>query len=145
MGRLKDAMLAQALVGKKPERQTIVKGDPYDDPTDSRPPKIVRARKPKVDRSPSRFTYALKSYVAEIRSDGWWITRSWMVSVGEKPRWAGPFATIEDTCLAIARRLATEIADRHTTMSAAHDLKPGQPLYGLKPSTRLPAKTAGKA
>ena len=48
-----------------------------------------------------------------------------------------PFETIEAACLAIARRLATEIADRHSMMIEAHKIRPGEPLYGLKPTTRL--------
>ena len=94
---------------------------------------------------PSRFTYALKAYTAEIRSDGWWIARTPFASAGEKPEWAGPFATIETACLAIARRLAIEIADRHTRIIEHHHLKPGQPLYGLKPTTRLKQRKGQQA
>jgi hypothetical protein len=86
---------------------------------------------------PGRFTYALKAYSAEIRSDGWWVARTPFTSAGEKPEWSGPFETIETACLAIARRHATEIADRHTRSVEHHQLKAGQPLYGLKPTTQL--------
>jgi hypothetical protein len=43
------------------------------------------------------------------------------------------------TCLAIARRLAIEIADRHTQSIERHGIEPDDPLYGLKPTTRLDA------
>ena len=145
MGRLKEAMLAHA-TGAKPEaKRTIVKGEPYDDPTDSKPPRYIRPAKLAPDRTPIRFMYALKSYTAEIRTDGWWIAKTWLTSRGERPHWAGPFATIEDACLAIARRLATEIADRHSVIAAFHKLKPGQPLHGLKPTTRLGQRKTAKA
>lgn len=86
---------------------------------------------------PDKFTYALKQYTAERREDGWWTSRTWTASYGEKPQWKGPFATIETACLAIARRLATEIADRHTHSIEWHGLKRNDPRYGLKLTTRL--------
>ena len=144
MGRMKEALLAQAPPVKRSAMRTVVKGDPHDDPTDSKPAKIVRPAKTKSGR-PSRFTYALKSFTAEIRDDGWWIAKTWLVSGGERPQWEGPFATNEDACLAIARRLATEIADRHSVMANFHQIKLGQPLYGLKSTTNLNAKKNGKA
>ena len=55
----------------------------------------------------------------------------------EKPQWMGPFATIETACLSIARKLAIEIADRHTQSIERHRLTPDDLLYGLKPTTRL--------
>ena len=64
---------------------------------------------------------------------------------GEKPEWIGPFETIETACLAIARGLATEIADRHSMMIEAHKIRPGEPLYGLKPTTRLRKAKNGSA
>lgn len=94
------------------------------------------------DTAQSRFTYALKGYSAEIRTDGWWIASTPFTVAGEKPKWSGPYQTIETACLAIARRLATEIADRHTRTIEAKKLTPGKPLYGLKPTTRLRAKCA---
>jgi len=97
-------------------------------------PAPARSRSNKV---PDKFTYALKQYTAERREDGWWISRTWAVSAGEKPQWRGPFATIETACLAIARRLATEIADRHTHWIEWYGIKRGDPLYGLKLTTRL--------
>jgi len=64
---------------------------------------------------------------------------------GDKPEWAGPFATIETACLAIARRHATEIADRHTRIIEHHRLKGGDSLYGLKPTTRLKQRKGQQA
>ncbi|MGD9786196.1 MAG: hypothetical protein AB7E80_01815 [Hyphomicrobiaceae bacterium] len=92
------------------------------------------------DTAQSRFTYALKSYSAEIRTDGWWIASTPCTAAGEKPKWSGPYQTIETACLAIARRLATEIADRHTRTIETKKLAPGKPLYGLKRTTRLRQK-----
>lgn len=97
------------------------------------------------DAAPTRFTYALRCYTAEIRTDGWWIARTTSSFGGEKPEWSGPFQSIETACLAIARRLATEIADRHTRTIEAHKLTPGKPLYGLKPTTRLRAQKDASA
>ena len=94
---------------------------------------------------PARFLYALKAFTAEIRSDGWWIARTPFSSQGERPEWAGPFETIESASLAIARRLATEIADRHTRAVETHHIKSGQPLYGLKATTRSHQSKGTKA
>src|SRR6516225_9297474 len=89
----------------------------------------------KTAKTPDKFTYALPAFTVQRRKSGWWIGPS--KSVGEKPRWTGPFATIETACLSIARRLAIEIADRHTQSIVRHGLTPDDPLYGLKPTTRL--------
>lgn len=56
---------------------------------------------------------------------------------GDKPSWSGPFENIETACLAIGRRLATEITDRHTRSVEAHKIKLDDPRYGLKKTTRL--------
>jgi hypothetical protein len=86
---------------------------------------------------PDRFTYALKDYTAERRANGWYISRTWAVSVGEKPQWVGPFATIETACLSIARRIAIELADRHTQSIERYGIERDHGLYGLKATTRL--------
>ncbi len=104
------------------------------EPAPATKPQRATSRSTKV---PDRFTYALKRFTAERREDGWWISRTWTASYGEKPQWKGPFATIETACLAIARRLATEIADRHTHSIEWHGLKRSDPRYGLKLTTRL--------
>jgi hypothetical protein len=72
----------------------------------------------------------------ERRKSGWWISPT-SKNAGEKPQWTGPFATIETACLSIARKLAIEIADRHTQSIERHELTPDDALYGLKPTTRL--------
>lgn len=56
---------------------------------------------------------------------------------GNKPTWRGPFQTIETACLAIARSLAVENADRRTRSIEAHRIPEGALLYGLKPTTKL--------
>jgi hypothetical protein len=47
------------------------------------------------------------------------------------------FEMIEAACLAIAQVLATEIADRDSMTIEAYKIRPGAPLYGLRPTTRL--------
>ena len=110
---------------------------------------LVTAREPRKNERfntpPAKFTYALASYTVEIRSGGWYVAKSVPTFTGDKPSWSGPFETIETACLAIGRRLATEIADRHTRMVETHKIKPDDPLYGLKTTTRLrqPRKAKG--
>lgn len=98
-----------------------------------------------LNGTPSEYVYALKAYTVRITPKGWWIAKTWAQFAGEKPEWNGPFETIESACLAIARRLATEIADRHSMIIEAHKLKPGDPLYGLKATTRLRKARNGSA
>lgn len=95
---------------------------------------------PVVERTPARFTYALAAYTVERREDGWYIARTRPTFVGERMTWSGPFETIETACLSIARHLAVEIADRHTRSVEWHKIKRGDPLYGLKPETRLKSR-----
>lgn len=116
MGKLKEqALAATAAHGSKPDPS------PY----------------PAIAARPSKFTYALAAYTVEIRDKGWYVAKSVPTFTGEKPDWSGPFETIETACLAIGRRLATEIADRHTRMVETHKMKAADPLYGLKKTTRL--------
>ncbi len=107
--------------------------------TNSGKPSATRAGF-KHEQAPEKFTYALGSYTAERRAAGWFIAKTTMQFAGEKPKWAGPFETIESACLSIARHLAVEIADRHTRSIEAHKLARSDPLYGLKPTTRLRAR-----
>ena len=136
MGKLKNIALANAPLA--------VKRAVAFDPTDSLPAKVVRAKPPvsttAFNTKPVRYTYALAAYTCERRSDGWYISRTPFTAAGEKPVWSGAFATIETAMLAIARRLATETADRHTRSIEGNDIKPGDPLYGLKPTTGLSQK-----
>jgi hypothetical protein len=92
---------------------------------------------PKPNDGPERFSYALGSYTAERRKEGWFAAKAWLPSAGEKPKWSGPFESIESLCLSIGRHLATEIADRHTRSIEFHRIAKSHPLYGLKPTTRL--------
>lgn len=82
-----------------------------------------------IDRGPpTRSTFAFAAYSVEIRDTGWHMARTVPTFTGDKLQWSGPFATIESAVLAIGRRLATEVADRHTRMTEAHKFKPGDPL-----------------
>jgi hypothetical protein len=104
---------------------------------DLTPTAIAATAPPKAKAAPDKFTYALPGFTVQRRKSGWWISPS--KSAGEKRQWLGPFATIETACLSIARRLAIEIADRHTQSIERHGLTPDDLLYGLKPTTRLDA------
>ena len=108
---------------------------------------FAAAREPRkhepFNTPPAKFTYALASYTVEIRSGGWYIAKSVPTFTGDKPSWSGPFETIETACLAIGRRLASEIAERHTRSVEAHKIKRDDPRYGLKKATRL--RQNGKA
>jgi hypothetical protein len=86
-------------------------------------------------KPPEKFTYALPALTVQRRKSGWWISPSKIA--GGKLQWTGPFATIETACLSIARKLAVDIADRHTQSIERHGLTPDDLLYGLKPTTRL--------
>ncbi len=88
-------------------------------------------------KPPDKFTYTLPAFTVQRRKTGWWISPTSTKGAGRKPQWAGPFATIETACLGIGRRLAIEIADRHTQSIERHGLTPDDLLYGLKPTTRL--------
>lgn len=93
-----------------------------------------------LERAPTRFTYALKQWTTERRQDGWYVSPTTSSAFGEKPDWRGPFQSIETACLAIARGLAVEVADRHTRHVEWYKLDATHPLYGLKPTTRLDAR-----
>ena len=95
---------------------------------------------PAAGPKPDKFTYALPAFTAEIRPQGWYVARTVPSFTGEKPKWSGPFETIESACLSIGRHCATEIADRHTRSAEFHKIKRGAPLYGLKVTTRLKAR-----
>ncbi len=94
---------------------------------------IGKAATPRLahEQTPEKFTYALASYTAERRKDGWYVVKSVPSFNGEKPKWSGPFETIENGCLSIGRHLDVEIADRHTRSIEA---------YGLQPTRRLRAR-----
>lgn len=111
-----------------------------DEPMTTAAPAPIKNPLPPDRQTPDRFTYGLKAYTTQRRKDGWWIARTPVMAAGDKIEWHGPFANIETACLAIARYLATELANRHTVQIGFYRLTPDDPLYGLKPTTRL-AKT----
>jgi 2-polyprenyl-6-methoxyphenol hydroxylase-like FAD-dependent oxidoreductase len=94
----------------------------------------------KHEQPPEKLTYALAAYTAERRKDGWYVAKTVPSFNGAKPKWQGPFETIESTCLSMARHLSVELADRHTRSIEAHKIDRKHPLYGLKPTTRLRAR-----
>ncbi len=91
----------------------------------------------KTTKAPDKFTYALPAFTVQRRKTGWWISPTSSKPAGRKYQWTGPFATIETACLSIARKLAINIADRHTQSIERYGLTPDDALYGLKPTTRL--------
>ncbi len=93
---------------------------------------------PTAAKQPGKFTYTLPAFTVQRRKSGWWISPT-SKAAGQKPHWSGPFATIETACLSIGRKLAIEIADRHTQSIERHGLTSDDLLYGLKPTTRLDA------
>ena len=101
----------------------------------TKPQKVERSNAP-----PEKFTYALAAFTAERRKDGWYVAKTVPSFNGEKPKWSGPFETIENACFSIARHLFVELADRHTRSIEAHKFARDNPLYGLKPTTRLRAR-----
>lgn len=94
----------------------------------------------KHEAPPEKFTYALPAFSAERRKDGWWIGKTVPTFAGEKPKWTGPFTDIENACLSIARQLFVELADRHTRAIETHAIARSDPLFGLKPTTKLRAR-----
>ena len=106
----------------------------------NKPPGPARGQPVKAEAqnvATTKFTYALASFTAERRKDGWYAAKSVPSFTGEKPKWCGPFEAIENVCLSMARHLATELADRHTRTIESYKIKPVDPLYGLKPTTRI--------
>ena len=89
------------------------------------------------DTMPDKFTYMLAQHTVERRATGWFFARSQPSFAGTKTEWFGPYKRIENVALAIARRNATEIADRHTRSIEHHGLDKKHKLYGLKPTTVL--------
>lgn len=91
-------------------------------------------------KRPEKFTYALSAFTAERRDTGWHVARTVASFIGEKPKWSGPFQSIEHACLSIGRQCATELADRHTRSIESYAIDRSDGLFGLKPTTRLRAR-----
>lgn len=84
---------------------------------------------------PTKFTYALGGYTAEIRDKGWFVART-TPSFGDKSPWRGPFATVDDAARSIASSLIDELIARHSRATTWHGLRPGAPLHGLERSKK---------
>jgi hypothetical protein len=87
--------------------------------------------------SPDKLTYALTSFTAERRTGGWFVAQSYSPYYDEKPKWRGPFESIDTAILSIARQLASELADRHTRDIERHKILRGSALYGLQAGLKL--------
>lgn len=89
---------------------------------------------------PDQHRYLLAQWAVERRSDGWHIAKSWTASIGEKPRWEGPYSFPDDAAHAIARYLAAELTNRHTARAKFHKIGTGSPYWGMPMPQRLPAR-----
>ena len=98
-------------------------------------------------REPMQFRYLLAQWVAERRTDGWYIAKSWTSASGEKPKWEGPFAFPQDASIAIARYLCAELSNRHQSKARFYRVKPTDPLFGLPPlpDLSISPKRGGKS
>ena len=91
---------------------------------------------------PAKFTYLLAAYRIERRSNEWYVSKSLPTFASEKPEWHGPYDSIDTATFAIARKLASECADRHTRDVAGHKMGDDHPLNGLKETAKLPRRKA---
>lgn len=109
--------------------------------------KLAPQAKQQPAREPVQFRYLLAQFVAERRNDGWWVARSWTTSIGEKPRWEGPFPFPQEAVIAVARHLCAELSNRHQAKARFHQVKPNDPLFGLPqlPDLSSSAKRGGRS
>ena len=105
------------------------------------------AKPPPTTREPVQFRYLLAQWVCERRTDGWYIAKSWTSSIGEKPKWEGPFAFPQDAAIAIARYQSAELSNRHQSKARFYRVKPTDALFGLPPLPDLSvgSKRGGKS
>jgi len=111
-------------------------------------PNATKTAKPAAPaREPVQLRYLLAQWVAERRPDGWYIARSWTSSIGEKPKWEGPFAFPQDASIAIARYLCAQMSNRHQSKARFYRVKSTDPLFGLPPlpDLSISAKRGGKS
>ena len=87
--------------------------------------------------TPDKLTYALTAFTAERRAGGWFVAQSYSPYYDEKPKWRGPFESIDTAMLSVARQLVSELADRHTRDVERHKILRGSALYGLQAGLRL--------
>ena len=87
--------------------------------------------------APDKLTYALTGFTAERRSGGWFVAQSYSPYYDEKPKWRGPFETIDTAMLSVARQLGSELSDRHTRDIERHKILRGSALYGLSSGLKL--------
>ena len=90
-----------------------------------------------VKTTPDKLTYALTGFTAERRSGGWFVAQSYSPYYDEKPKWRGPFETIDTAMLSVVRQLASELSDRHTRDIERHKILRGSALYGLSTGLKL--------
>ena len=113
-------------------------------------PTVTKAAKPSAptrECGPVQFRYLIAQWVAERRTDGWYIAKTWMSASGEKPKWEGPLAFPQDASIAIARYLCAELSNRHQSKARFYRVKPTDPLFGLPPlpDLSISSKRGGKS
>ena len=86
---------------------------------------------------PNRLEYSLAAYSIERRDGAWYAISKVDLAFRHRPKWLGPFETIDTICISIARHLAADIADSHTRDIERLQLEKAHPLYGLNHSHRL--------
>lgn len=59
-----------------------------------------------------RRVFALQSWSAEKRADGWYVARTNTTFSRQKRRWRGPYSSTVSVSLMIARELKRELAQR---------------------------------
>ena len=94
----------------------------------------------KAKAAPERLSYALTGYTAERRKTGWFVAPSYSPFYEDRPRFVGPFESIDTAMLSVARHQAAELADRHTRDIERHKILKGAALYGLQGPLSLSAK-----
>lgn len=98
-----------------------------------------------VSQRPIDYRYQVTPWVAERRADGWWITKSWSVVAGEKPKWEGPYPYPQDVAIAVARYICVELSNRHMSRVSFRKMSTSDPLYGLPPPPKVTPRRSGKA
>ncbi len=99
--------------------------------------KVASEARTGTKATPDKLTYALTAFTGERRTGGWFVAQSYSPYYDEKPKWRGPFESIDTAMLSVARQLASELADRHTRDIERHQILRGSALYGLQAGLKL--------
>ena len=89
---------------------------------------------------PVQFTYVMPIYSVQRQRDAWYIAPNELWSDTDELRWTGPFPDLNSACQSIALHYLVETTDHHTQSIEKHQLKPGNPLHGLRSPSKLRPK-----